>query len=308
LVAWALVVGALGVLWLLDARGVVPHGRVAFYGIGEGLHRNGPYAWLRYGAVVVLAFFITMAASVARKMYLDAGVALAAAREEVLRGHEDRIRSLETLGATIAHEVRNPLSTIVGLAQLLRRTADAGSAGHLDVLSREADRLNAVLDEYLAFAKPVQATQLEPVDVAKLLDGLLAAFSPRLAEGRVRVAREVAAGVSPVRGDARRLTQAFFNLIQNALEALENEPGDLRLAVRPLDGGVEASVSDSGPGVAPAVAQKLFTPFVTTKPKGTGLGLLVARSAVSACGGTLTLLPAPEGGARASVWLPRWEG
>jgi signal transduction histidine kinase len=224
-----------------------------------------------------------------------------------LRGHEDRIRSLEALGATIAHEVRNPLSTIVGLAQLLRRSADASAAEHLDVLSREAERLNAVLDEYLSFAKPLQPAQLEPVDLARLLEGLIAAFSPRLADGRVRVVRELPGDVPRVRGDDRRLTQAFFNLIQNALDALESKPGELRLRVRPLDGGVEASVSDTGPGIAPAAAQSLFTPFATTKPRGTGLGLLVARSAVSACGGRISLGPAPEGGARAAVWLPRWE-
>ncbi|HYV48627.1 MAG TPA: ATP-binding protein [Myxococcaceae bacterium] len=304
----AVVVASFGLAWLLDARGAIPHGRVAFYGLTEATYRDGTYVLVRWSVLAALGFFTTAVTTFTRSMYQAAGAELSAAREEVLRSHEDRIRTLEALGATIAHEVRNPLSTITGLAQLLRRSAVGESAEHLDVLTREADRLNAVLDEYLAFARPAQPAQLEAVQLTPLLDQLLAAFSPRLGDGRVRIVRDLPGDLPPARGDGRRLTQAFFNLIQNALDALDGKPGELRIAARARDGGVEASVTDTGPGLAPAAAAKLFTPFATTKPRGTGLGLVVARSAVRACGGTLTLGQSPGAGARAEIWLPRWEG
>jgi len=302
-----LVVASFGLTWLLDARGVIPHGRVGFYGLTEATWRDGTYVLLRWSLLAAVSFFAVIITTFTRSMYRAVGAELSAAREEVLRSHEDRIRTLEALGATIAHEVRNPLSTITGLAQLLRRSAEGDSAEHLDVLTREADRLNAVLDEYLAFARPAQPAQLEAVQVTEVLDQLMAAFSPRLGDGRVRIVRDLPGDLPAARGDGRRLTQAFFNLIQNALDALDGKPGEVRIAARARDGGVEASVTDTGPGLAPAVAGKLFTPFATTKPRGTGLGLVVARSAVRACGGTLTLGQSPDAGARAEIWLPRWE-
>ncbi len=132
----------------------------------------------------------------------------------------------------------------------------------------------------------------------------------RLTAARLKLAgatlrTEVAPSLPVVRGDAALLTQVLLNLTLNAMQAMP-DGGAVRIAARGEDGGVAVAVSDDGPGVAPAVRERLFAPFVTTRAGGTGLGLFVSRAIVARLGGTLTLAEGPESGATFVVRLPAW--
>ncbi|HYO13623.1 MAG TPA: ATP-binding protein [Thermoanaerobaculia bacterium] len=228
---------------------------------------------------------------------------------EVLRqAEEGRLQeSLARLGEMaggVAHELRNSLATLRGYLTLVERRPDEESvAGFLSEIRREADHLERVLQDFLAFARPGTAR------VAELsLRGLLlrAAADPALEGVEVRVHGDPA-GDAILRGDPQLLERVVRNLLHNAAQA-EREAGgagpiDVVLALQP--DGAEVAVEDRGPGLPPEVRARLFHPFVTGRRGGVGLGLALAHRIVVLHGGRIRLDDRPGGGTRAVLFFPR---
>ena len=228
----------------------------------------------------------------------------AEASRELLREELVQANKLATLGqiaAGVAHEINQPVAAI-------RTHADSASA-YLDRentpgvrrnLMRIADltgRIGSITDELRAFARKTASTP-SPVDPEAAIDGALVLLSGRLRESRITLNRTATAGPSLALAERVRLEQVIVNLIQNAIEALEEtRPAAPRLSidVRSDRDHVEIVIADNGPGLHPAVAQALFTPFVTTKPNGLGLGLVICRDIVAGFGGELILRPSESG-------------
>lgn len=214
--------------------------------------------------------------------------------EEQVR-RQDRLATIGSLAAGIAHEIRNPLASLSGSIQVLKGELDLQGDNRrlMDIVIREADRLNTIITEFLEYARP-RTTVKEPLPLAPLIDDTVALLT-NSRELRPSIAIEQAVDRSlSVFGDAQRLRQVFWNLLINACQAMPGG-GVVRIAARPLaeagsdDDLVEILLSDTGSGIAPEHVDRIFDPFFTTKAEGTGLGLAIVHRIVSDHDGTIAV-------------------
>jgi two-component system, NtrC family, sensor histidine kinase HydH len=212
--------------------------------------------------------------------------------------HERRLASLGQMSATLAHEIRNPLASLKGNAQLLARALpdDERSRKKADRVVAEAMRLEALTNGLLEFAR-TGAIHREPADPAALLREAAAAVD----EQRVAIEASGAPAEWPL--DRQRMRQVLINLIENAAEASPEAAVAARVAAE--RDRLVFVVRDHGPGIAADDLGRIFEPFFSRRVQGTGLGLAVAKRLVELHGGTLTARNAPGGGAEFSITLPR---
>lgn len=233
-------------------------------------------------------------------------VAAAFARQEALLSMRDRNRALMDLSGALAHELKNPLASIAGLATLLaRKMPEAGrEAEQMGVLQGEVRRMTLIVEEFLNFSRPMQAlavreVPLEPLlaEVVVLHEGLALARGVAL---QTRCEAELRCAC-----DSRKIRQILGNLVGNAIEASsEGQVVRLRAAAQG-DAHIALVVDDDGAGLSDVVRSRLFTPGATSKALGSGLGLVIARAIAEQHGGTLELRNRPDGGCSATVLLPR---
>jgi len=233
--------------------------------------------------------------------------------EDQLR-RSDRLAALGTLAAGLAHEIKNPLTSIMTFSRHVARRFDDERFRQRfqSVVPRELERINAIVDGLLRLARPPRLT-LAPVHLPPLLDQALELYAPQIEARRIRVRREWTVDVPPVPGDAEHLYQAFLNLVGNAIDAMEEGNGTLTVRLgwleRPEDLGTArdrliVEVVDTGSGIKADETADVFNPFFTTKSGGTGLGLAIAHKIVEDHGGTVTLRSTPGVGTVFTVTLP----
>lgn len=220
------------------------------------------------------------------------------AREELAQA--SRLGTIGQITAGVAHEINQPVAAIRGFAENAGTFLDRGEAGrareNLGTIVSLTERIGAIVTELRTFARR-STPALGPVEIAIVIDGALLLVGDRIRERGVAIERKgVVSGLRCV-ADRVRLEQILVNLIQNALDALGGctDPR-IRIAVEAGD-EVAIIVADNGPGIAPEVADTLFTPFVTGKADGLGLGLGIARDIAREFGGALDLAASPLGGA-----------
>ncbi|HLG20437.1 MAG TPA: ATP-binding protein [Bdellovibrionota bacterium] len=200
----------------------------------------------------------------------------------------DRLAAVGELAARIAHEIRNPLTSVSGAVEVLRNnlrlTPDERRL--MGIAVRETDRLNSLLTDFLLFARP-SAPRVEEVPIHRLLQETADLFSKSQGDGRIRFALDLDPTMS-VQGDPKQLSQMVWNLMKNASEAM-TLGGQLTLTLRRGNEAetVMIEVRDEGGGIAPELLDQIFHPFFTTKTKGTGLGLAIVRRIAQEHGGEI---------------------
>ncbi|MEW5982021.1 MAG: ATP-binding protein [Acidobacteriota bacterium] len=226
-------------------------------------------------------------------------------RSDLVRAEQHA--ALGRVASAVAHEVRNPLHAIRSCADLLRlkRPDDPVAARHADIIAAEADSLNRFVTDFLRLAR-MPAPSMRSVDIGILLRERAELHEAEAAERGVAIAVDVADGVPPLWADPQQIALVLENLVDNACEAMP-DGGSLSLGARPERDGVTITVRDSGAGMAPVVAGRVFEMFFTTRPGGVGLGLGTCRRIVDQHGGTITFTSAPGEGTVFSVWLPARE-
>ena len=235
---------------------------------------------------------------------------------EEIRQRTQQLEQRAVLGdvtAVFAHEVRNPINNISTGLQLLAMTlpSDDPNQDNISRLLNECQRLSHLMDSVLNFSRHVEH-KFEEVNLELLMKRLLERWRPRLAKVNVTSYFNVIEGTPHILADPRSLEQVFTNLISNAVEAMSAKGGMLAVRIAPymLVTGhpqVEVTVTDNGPGIPDEVRERIFEPFVTTKPQGTGLGLAITKRIVTAHHGSLRLNTFP-GGTVFHVLLSAYQG
>ena len=220
----------------------------------------------------------------------------------------DRLSAIGELAASMTHEIRNPLGSIKGAAEILRdpATPPPARAEFLEILLQETGRLDQVVEDFLGYARDQRgASGALVTDLGELARETLPLVEAQARKARVSVAVRVPGGVQ-VRGIPHQLKQVLLNLLLNAVQAT---PGDraVQLTAVVEGGRVALAVEDEGPGLDPEQRQWVFEPFFTTKEEGTGLGLTISQRIAEAHGGTLTAENRPQGGARFVLTLPLFD-
>jgi two-component system NtrC family sensor kinase len=225
-------------------------------------------------------------------------------RLETRLNEMERLATLGQMTATIAHEMRNPLTALRAAADMLVQEDDLSDAQRLymEIIHDESRRLAELADEFLEFAKPFQLA-IHPTALKPVLQRVLAVQEPYLKSAGVHTTLECPDDlVAPV--DAARLEQALRNLIQNAVQAMP-DGGALTIRAQDTGDGIALAVQDTGAGVPEPMRERIFTPFYTTRTRGTGLGLSIVKKIAEGHNGRVTLECPPEGGSIFTMWLPK---
>lgn len=214
----------------------------------------------------------------------------------------NRLKAVSDLVAGAAHEIRNPLAGLRGAVQYLSRDQRLREekGKYLNLLVSEIDRIDGIVEKLLTFARP-QVPKREPVDMAALADDVLLLLEGQLIKAGIDVQRQY--DCLEILADGEQLKQVLLNLFLNALEVMP-QGGSLRVSVKALEQTAILRVQDTGPGIPPELLERIWHPFQSGKERGTGLGLSVVHSIITAHGGQVRV-DNTNPGARFTIELPR---
>jgi two-component system, NtrC family, sensor histidine kinase HydH len=223
--------------------------------------------------------------------------------EEQLR-RADRLSALGTLSAGMAHEIRNPLGSIKGAVEILKDEygPDEPKYEFIQILLKETDRLNQIVQEFLGFARPKQP-QYQLADVNEAVESVLALTAAEARTAGVTVEKKLDPSMGKYNLDAGLLKQAFLNVVLNALQAMP-QGGQLTVESGLVRGAIEIKISDTGIGISESNRKKLFSPFFTTKKNGIGLGLVISYRIIENHRGTIDVASEPGKGTTFVVRIP----
>jgi two-component system sensor kinase FixL len=240
-------------------------------------------------------FFVAILRDVSERRDLQAKLSLA-----------ERLAALGELAAGVAHEINNPVTTILNCAQLIQDGDDARE--HAAMIADEGARIASIVQDLLQFARSDRKDNA-PTDLQDALMRTARLVREGLQRHGITLELSVADGLPHVAADRSQLQQVMLNLIHNARDALlplSDRPRRILVEAHPDRGGVALVVRDTGPGVPLELRTRIFEPFFTTKRTrgGTGLGLSITKSLIDGFGGSVTVAGAPGQGAEFCVWLP----
>jgi signal transduction histidine kinase len=278
-------------------------------------HHMPDYAMNQYAEIIVFFLVGTVTGVLAdrgrkQRMELEAtSEQLAKANRDLQDSFEqvkraDRLSAIGQLSASLAHEIRNPLASIDGAANLIEspQTSEEMRRGSFAVIHKEIQRLNRLLTSLLDFARP-RKPEFQPTEPGRLLDAIINLTNHSAQQKGITIRKDVPLSVPPFECDPEQMKQVILNLTINAVQAMA-APGEIVLSARQKDSSVMICVRDQGPGIPEEDIDKIFNPFFTTKDAGTGLGLSVVHQIVNQHGGTVTAERNPDRGMTFSLVVP----
>lgn len=227
---------------------------------------------------------------------------------------ENKLRSIESeavigkLAASMAHEIRNPLSSIVSSINLLHKNMDNGLSSDdrrklIDVVNEESHRLSTLLEDFLKYGRK-KKTKIELCDISEVLDEIIDIARYRKdVQNRVSFSKKIKGPIPMIYVDKEMLKQVFWNLIINSMDAIQKS-GSININIEGKGDFVEVLLSDTGVGIPGHIMKNIFEPFHTTKKGGTGLGLAIAKKMIGIHSGTIELLESSEAGTTFLTRLP----
>jgi len=223
----------------------------------------------------------------------------------------ERLAHIGKLTTSLAHEIRNPLSSVKMNSQIILKNSDFGGNDkrRMEIVVSEISRLERILDEMLDFAKPLKLN-LKLVSINAVMDACLEIMEARIREKEIGVRKVYRRGLTRTLIDPEKVEQAIINVLLNAIEILP-EGGTIEIVTKQLsrDGdAIEVEINDDGPGISPEDLPYVFDPFFSNKKKGTGLGLSNVKKILEAHGGKASVLLQTPHGTRVSLTIPFQQG
>lgn len=211
------------------------------------------------------------------------------------------------MAAFFAHEIRNPLTSIIGFSQHLERNPivknDPNLSVYVSIIKEEALRMEVLIQELLNLSKlNYENDNVSIIDVKQSIEKIITIYSPRAKEKNIQFKTELIDNVF-INGNSERFERVLINLVINAIEAIE-EKGIIEIAMKKENHCVVIMITDNGPGIEEENLEQIFYPFYTTKDDGTGIGLPICRSIIEALGGNITIKNAQSGGVQAILKIP----
>lgn len=218
--------------------------------------------------------------------------------------HSEKVNVAGEIAGSIAHELRNPLTTMKGFLQLVERSGDLHEKNkkYLETVNGELEKIEQVASEFLTLARPHVENRMEN-HLSELLKNVQMLMKPEAANKSIAIHMEVDNGEITVMCDDMKMKQVFINIIKNAIEAMVE--GDIKLYVQDGKDDVHVYVTDNGPGIPDDVLNQLNQPFMSTKENGTGLGILISEKIVEDHHGTLKVESEVGEGTTFTVTLPK---
>ena len=216
----------------------------------------------------------------------------------------DRLSAIGHLSASLAHEIRNPLASIDGAANLVEspQTSEPVRQSALAIIHKEIQRLNRLLTNLLDFARP-RRPEFRVVEPGRLIDAIVGLAGHSAEQKGIAIRKDVPASTPQFECDPEQIKQVLLNLTINAAQAM-TAPGEIVISARQSASSVRISVKDQGPGIPDEDLDRIFNPFFTTKEGGTGLGLSVVHQIVTQHGGSVEVEKNPDKGMTFSVVVP----
>lgn len=219
---------------------------------------------------------------------------------------KDKMAAIGNLAAGVAHEVRNPLSSIKGYASYFKTLFkdDPENSAAAEILINESDRLNRVITELLEISRPSDIKP-KPVDIQSIFDTTLRLIQPdSTQQTHPDIKLDIEEGIKTIRVDPDRFVQVLMNIYLNSIQAMP-EGGVLKTKVTSSDASIKIIVTDTGTGMSPETKNQLFNPYFTTKKTGTGLGMAIVLKIIEAHNGTITVSSAEGKGTEINIQLPQ---
>ncbi len=261
------------------------------------------FVWILLGAIASAPIWMLLTLWVSRRAWKSTRRLVARARGKW------QLAELGQLAGGLAHEIKNPLSTInVNLQLLSEDLAHEDDEKHrrwlrrLTSVQEEADRMRGILEDFLQYARKYEI-QLEPIDLRKLVEELTDFFTPQAEANHVLLRTSIPDEPIVCEADENLFKQAVLNLIINAVQAMD-KGGELLIRVSIRRGRADLEIIDTGPGIAPETLEKLFDVYFSTKRGGCGLGLPTTRKIVREHNGRITAESEPGKGTRFVITLP----
>ncbi|MFP4501742.1 MAG: sensor histidine kinase [Candidatus Hydrogenedentota bacterium] len=228
--------------------------------------------------------------------------------EHVARVNQE-LAQIGELTAGVVHELRNPLSVISGMCELLLRRLEEGTRAHkhASAILKETNELHKTITQFLKFARPFEL-KVEPHDPTHIVARAVQLVETIAQTRNVRLSSPAAGSATIIQADPAKLAQALGNIMANAVEVAPEETGEVSVCLEIEDDVAVFQVEDNGPGVHLQSGENLFSPFFSRKKGGTGLGLSIVQRIVTAHGGTVHYGNREEGGAWFALRIPRQPG
>jgi signal transduction histidine kinase len=215
----------------------------------------------------------------------------------------EKLYAIGEFSAGVAHEIRNPLSSIKMLIQALESKKQAISSKNFAIIQGEIDRIDRIIKGFLAFTRP-EKTEKKDVNINDILKEVITLTRPKMEQSSIHLKENLSSDLPTIKGNNDSLKQVFINLVLNAIQAMDEEGGTLSIETATYNGNLSTIIKDTGVGIPEKNLKTIFDPFFTTKDDGTGMGLALTYNIVNSHSGKIDIKSTPKIGTTIKVELP----